>query len=466
MKINEKIRYYREKEGLSVYELANRLAVNREKIDLWETGDVVPTSDELAKLCEIFGVSLDEITAHDSEDLYKVLEEKAPKPYESYSFTYSKEEIKKIDRSAFMPGLFVFSFFFLLLAVSFIAVITTPKPRFDHGMFLGMTLIMSMLTSFIPINAFKDSRTTKSDRLKTDYTLLVFGDRFVIEKRMNSVLYDLRTVTFDKIKNITRGKDFLTLYVGSEIYNFKHTTLAPSSLLYSISPVGKSSKNQSSTVRKAAQIFFVLSLISIFISPVVGLVAMLSPIVLAWVIASVFILISVASIVLGTILAASGTGGGKSIITGIISLILIVTISFSLIGLAKYSPIEDAEYYIEIDLPDGYSGMSMEVVEEFYDDKFLCYRAGYVYEDEDVSEFESSLENALGWISFDEAAELLALCPEKSYYGGADYLIFYEYVSEEINYLPKDDEYASYILVAYFLDENMLLISEYDCNHE
>jgi len=361
---------------------------------------------------------------------------------------------------------FIFSFFFLLLAVCAVAVITTSKPRFEHGISLGMMLIMSILSSFIPINAFKDSRTTKSDRLKTDYTLLVFGDRFVLEKRMNSVLYDLRTVEFNRIKNITRGKDFLTLYVGSEIYNFKHTALVPSSLLYSVSPVGEKSKRQSSTVKKAAQIFFVLSLISIFISPVVGIVVMFSPTVWAWVIASVFILISVASIVLGTILATSGTGGGKSIITGIISLILIVTISFSLIGLAKYSPIEDAEYYIEIDLPDGYSGMSMEVVEEFYDDKFLCYRAGYVYEDEDVSEFESSLENALGWISFDEAAELLALCPEKSYYGGADYLIFYEYVSEEINYLPKDDEYASYILVAYFLDENMLLISEYDCNHE
>ena len=193
---------------------------------------------------------------------------------------------------------------------------------------------------------------------------------------------------------------------------------------------------------------------------------MLSPIVLAWMIASVFILISVASIVLGTILAASGTGGGKSIITGIISLILIVTISFSLIGLAKYSPIEDAEYYIEIDLPDGYSGMSMEAVEEYFDDKFLYYRAGYVYDDDDVSEFESELAKDARWISFEKASKLLALCPENSHYEGADYLIFYEYVSEEINYLPKDNEYASYILVAYFLDENMLLISEYDCNNE
>lgn len=465
MKVNEKIQYYRKKAGLSQEELAKRLLVSRQTVSLWETGQTLPTLDNLTRLREIFGVSIDELLIEE-EDLYTVLDKNVAEPYEVYNFTYSKEEIKKIDRSAFLPGVFIFSFFFLLLAVCAVAVITTSKPRFEHGISLGMMLIMSILSSFIPINAFKDSRTTKSDRLKTDYTLLVFGDRFVLEKRMNSVLYDLRTVEFNRIKNITRGKDFLTLYVGSEIYNFKHTALVPSSLLYSVSPVGEKSKRQSSTVKKAAQIFFVLSLISIFISPVVGIVVMFTPAVWAWVIASVFILVSVLSIVFGTILATSGTGGGKSIITGIISLILIVTISFSLIGLAKYSPIEDAEYYIEIDLPDGYSGMSMEVVEEFYDDKFLCYRAGYVYEDEDVSEFESSLENALGWISFDEAAELLALCPEKSYYGGADYLIFYEYVSEEINYLPKDDEYASYILVAYFLDENMLLISEYDCNHE
>ena len=464
MKVNEKIQYYRKKAGLSQEELAKRLLVSRQTVSLWETGQTLPTLDNLTRLREIFGVSIDELLIEE-EDLYTVLDKNVAEPYEVYNFTYSKEEIKKIDRRAFLPGRFMFSFFFLLLAVCAVAVITTSKPRFEHGISLGMMLIMSILSSYIPINAFKDSRTTKSDRLKTDYTLLVFGDRFVLEKRMNSVLYDLRTVEFNRIKNITRGKDFLTLYVGSEIYNFKHTALVPSSLLYSVSPIGEKSKRQFSTVKKAAQIFFVLSLISIFISPVVGIVVMLSPTVWAWVIASVFILVSVSSIVFGTILAASGTGGGKSIITGIISLILIVTISFSLIGLAKYTPIEDAEYYIEIiDLPEGYSGMSMEVVEEFYDDKFLYYRAGYVYEDEDVSEFESSLENALGWISFDEAAELLALCPEKSYYGGADYLIFYEYVSGEINYLPKDDEYASYILVAYFLDENMLLITEYDCN--
>lgn len=62
MKLEENIYRLRTSQELSQESLAELLGVSRQSVSKWETGTSVPDLDKLIKLCDIFGVTLDELT--------------------------------------------------------------------------------------------------------------------------------------------------------------------------------------------------------------------------------------------------------------------------------------------------------------------------------------------------------------------------------------------------------------------
>lgn len=61
MKIGEKIAHLRMDKGLSQEQLAEEIEVSRQSVSKWEMNQALPQIDKVIKLCEIFGVSLDEL---------------------------------------------------------------------------------------------------------------------------------------------------------------------------------------------------------------------------------------------------------------------------------------------------------------------------------------------------------------------------------------------------------------------
>lgn len=61
MKINEKIYSLRKKHNLSQEELADKLNVSRQTVSKWELGDSCPDFDKIVPLCELFGITTDEL---------------------------------------------------------------------------------------------------------------------------------------------------------------------------------------------------------------------------------------------------------------------------------------------------------------------------------------------------------------------------------------------------------------------
>ena len=93
MTVGEKIQKHRKELGLSQEELGQKLLVSRQTISLWEKDQTVPTIDNLIRLREIFGVSVDEILGFENiEQNDEIL------PNESYQFTFSKEELNEVYR--------------------------------------------------------------------------------------------------------------------------------------------------------------------------------------------------------------------------------------------------------------------------------------------------------------------------------------------------------------------------------
>ena len=61
MSLSEKILSLRTQLGLSQEELAEQLAVSRQSVSKWETGQSVPDLDKLIKLADLFQISVDEL---------------------------------------------------------------------------------------------------------------------------------------------------------------------------------------------------------------------------------------------------------------------------------------------------------------------------------------------------------------------------------------------------------------------
>ena len=68
MTIGEKIQMYRKQLDLSQEELGQKLLVSRQTISLWEKGQTAPTIDNLIRLREIFGVSVDEMLGFENTE--------------------------------------------------------------------------------------------------------------------------------------------------------------------------------------------------------------------------------------------------------------------------------------------------------------------------------------------------------------------------------------------------------------
>ena len=122
MTVGEKIQYYRKKCGFSQEELGQRLLVSRQTISLWEMDKTLPTVDNLVRLKEIFGVSIDEMldTAQipTETNLSQCTADQAPQNLQNQqdsdkkSLVYSSKKEWKVGSIL----LFVFSIFSVPLA--------------------------------------------------------------------------------------------------------------------------------------------------------------------------------------------------------------------------------------------------------------------------------------------------------------------------------------------------------------
>lgn len=69
MKIGEKLLSLRKKQGLSQEEAADQLNVSRQTISKWETDQSTPDFDKIVPICELYGISVEELLTGKKESL-------------------------------------------------------------------------------------------------------------------------------------------------------------------------------------------------------------------------------------------------------------------------------------------------------------------------------------------------------------------------------------------------------------
>ena len=111
--ISKNIGRYREAIGMSQKELANRLGVVPSRISNWETGANCPTIDILFQVCEILGVSINDIYGvypdskfvlrYDEQEILKKYRELDAHGKEMVDFTLHKEWERSVSIEKFVP---------------------------------------------------------------------------------------------------------------------------------------------------------------------------------------------------------------------------------------------------------------------------------------------------------------------------------------------------------------------------
>lgn len=323
MAMGEKIQAYRKALGISQEELGQRLLVSRQTVSLWEKGQTMPTVDNLIRLKEIFGVSVDAILdVENSAEAEQTPIVSEPIPNEVYRIAFTKEELHEIGKESgklLYRKAVLFSAFCVFWIFSSIWN-TAPDSviSFAVGIFLfGITVYGKSIFHHRKIWKQWQSRaaeTVYKYKIYTDYLCInLYCGR---EKTRESKHY------FKDIEFIQYVGSFLCVCILGQLYYIRKSDLAENSFFYSYlykNPNKVLKSVNSDKWKLISNILFAVSLCS----PLAGmpLVSVFSTIETFEQNMWIFYLLTpipIASIVIGCILKSKGYKYKKNIVVGII----------------------------------------------------------------------------------------------------------------------------------------------------
>ncbi len=471
MTVGEKIQKYRKSLGLSQEELGQKLLVSRQTVSLWEKDQTVPTIDNLIRLREIFGVSVDEILGFETiEQNNEIL------PNELYRFTFLKEELSEIYRlkikSAYRRPI-LFTLVYVLMIVLFIAA---SAPDAMIGFVFGIFLFGAVL--YIKgFRAYSKAWKNSAERIcKSTYEYKVFDSYICVNiYRENEKIHGLKCF-FTDIEQIQQFGKWLFLQFGGQLFIIRKSDLKENSAFYSYmykNPLKITEKNTDNKWKVLSVILFVASLLSI--SGALGLIAVVSSknhlfVENTWLF---FLLtpIPIASIVLGFVLKSKNYAYKKNVTVGIImAALLCIYGSFSFIFANVYDhseePIVRAEQTIGIDIPEHKQISTHDWTKgtQSVSRGYIYYTSDIYFENSAVADFEKQLAKDDKWLSF-VSNDLIGITSSLNDYGFYDYVLIYNVDTAEYNTLPKDSGKYRFINILYKLEENQMKIVEYDIDY-
>lgn len=473
MTIGERIKFYRQKFGMTQGELGQKLLVSRQTVSLWEKDQTVPTIDNLLRLRDIFNASIDEIlgcenSERKSEDI----------PNEAYRLQFSESEcsdLYKPFRNTFIRRIAVFC---VLCAVLFIFLIGNEAPDVLNGFILGafiVGIIINVKTYRIGKKKIKDG----IDKIpKNTYEYLFFDDFFIIRIIREEEICESIKVYFNDIEKIHDTGKYFLLEIGSRTYIFRKENAADNSALkfYIKSNPQKliDERKGTDSFKIISNVLFVLSLLSVFC--LLFLLSWMSNennlfVENMWI--SFFLTpIPIASIVFGFILKAKKRKYKKNIIVGIImTVILCVYGSFTFVFSDLYDhgpePVIQIEQLIGIDIPEyeqintqDWTNGTQSVPRGYY----IHYTSDVYFADGAMKDFESRIADDERWLSA-VPTDLTGITSPFSDSGFYDYMLIYNADTDEYNTLPESSGTYTFINVCFRAEQEQMKIAEYELEY-
>lgn len=466
MTVGEKILLYRKSLQMSQDELGQRLSVSRQTVSLWETGQTLPTIDNLLLLKEIFGVSVDELLSPEVKEEEKA-EERAESPKESYTFTFTPQEYIKMQKISSQGTRFFMIVSIILLCAWVVFLGFKSNDNFGDGSLFGLLLMLICVNIGRVVYGRKSRNRAVKSVCETAYRYEIYSDFFLAELYSGGERVQSSKVYYNKIEKITDLEDYYIFGYSGQSFYLKKQELAENSLLFEIvSGFPKKLIEKPDTLRwrvisTALNVFSICTLFMGFcLLMVLGLGS--DEVVPYFWIFALFTPITAASVLIGFYLKKTKDRGRANIIIGIVTtcvLLVLSTFSFVFPLLAKDADrrLEQVQIYAQMDIPDyqSYKISSSGDTEV----------AVFTFNERAVEDFESSLFDSVIWIkAVPRTAEPLA---NRVYnLKDADYFFIYNVDTGEYNTMPAESGTYNFVNVMYGTGYNELKVVEYVYQYE
>lgn len=467
MTIGEKIQKQRMQLGLSQEELGKKLLVSRQTISFWENNQTVPTIDNLIRLKEILGMSVDEMLGLEPDT-----KNQDSHPLEEYKFNYTKEELHKIKRLQInnvckIPG-------FLVMALFFFTIVSIGFSGFSFATGLGFScLFFSIIILILVIRANKRNWESSILRIsKSTYKYNVYEDYFCVDiYRENEDICSTKFALSD-IEKIRQLDKWVLVQICGQIYILKISDLKHDSVFlpaYHQNTSATKATSDNKGWHMLSVVLFVSSILSIM--GVLCLIAIISEINMMFVenmwICFVFVPIPVASIIFYFFARHRGYKFKKNIIAGLIMTVLLCVYgSFSFIFADMFdhsdAPVVMVEQMTGIDIPEYKIINTQRYADKEHSAiwRSPCSESNVYFTASSVKDFEKELATDDRWMT-SIPTNLAGIIPREYSYDIYDYTLVYNIDTSKYNSLPGTDGRYHYISVFYNIDDNEMVIIEY-----
>ncbi len=201
MTLGEKLQQLRKEKQMSQEELGNLLLVSRQTVSLWENNQTVPTVDNLIRLKEIFGVSIDSILTGEEPAATEVSPE-APTTeqqdpcLESYCYSVSKKDLFCLSKLYCTKPLLSTVIFFVL----FIGAVAGSS-EFMNFEPIAPVLFFGFFISLVSfIRCFIYVQKVKKDMCQRDYACELYRNYIILKSYNDGSLVSTRRVLPNEIK--------------------------------------------------------------------------------------------------------------------------------------------------------------------------------------------------------------------------------------------------------------------------
>lgn len=452
MEVGNRIQFYRKRLGMSQEELGKKLFVSRQTVSLWEKGQTMPTIENLIRLKEIFGVSIDDIIGSNEN-----VQQYESNPIETYYFKYTEREFKQIYKFMKLPLINRSIVFFVsvISVMAFLVLISILNDTSDYEIIFAFFMGILCVGGSIYLKQFsayrKKWKKSKSKLIDKTYEYQIFNDYFSLNKTDDNGNKKSITVYFDNIEQIYNYKNYFLISSFGQLFIFKRDEMICNSEIY-LSLRNKPSAVIATAKDNIRKTISVLLNIASWLSLLFGffLVASLTENAYSftdkmWLL-FIMIPIPVASLIFSIVITKKGYKFKSNLVSGIIvSIILCIFGSFSFIFNNAYDhsnkPIAEIEQYLNTDIPEysDISTMNYDNLNQVYTGGCLIYESYISFDDEASESLESYFKDDIRWLkNIPNYLNSITLSNNELQF--FDYIMVYNIEYENYNTLPEKAE--------------------------
>ncbi len=481
MTLGERLQQLRKEKQMSQEELGNLLLVSRHTVSLWENNQTTPTVDNLIRLKEIFGVSIDSILTYEetkvaeSDHLHQseTSTEDNYEPFlERHCFSLDKKELKYIYKIFTLPllkklVLWVFLLFFSI----FVTFSDTSEEQNSYFVFL-LAFIFFCVNLARYIHGLFATKKNAELVCSRKYTYEVFQD-YILARVLNSD-DEIKTqkVYFNEFEKCweTPFCYFLELKDRNS-FIIKKSSLGETSRLGYFCQNLKSHKTDLSSakitlLKTVGNVLFVGCFISLFIAITISLdmasenAETIYDSMEAFKNFHYFLPIPLLSIIAGILLNKNKIRNKRNIICGvIIGLIMLVYGLFPTFFGNIGNSLDSMEAQLGFEFPQTV-GMNYHQTTDISGGKQTVITLSFV--ESVANDFEEFMKDDRRWEKGSNDI-FTKIIPEDSVNFPADFFLLYNKETSEFGKVPENDGQYQFIYIAYSSEMNVAYVYEYQC---